>query len=125
MLFDPKCKQLLLLPSLQSRAELYSDEQGSYDPYDGLIVPGLDKCLWPNLDGFLVHDACWQILHQVHNSQSPLPLNPRHVYLTMLSKLTHENDTYIYWDDNRLYGGTEEFAEQEWLPVPGYEVPCQ
>jgi hypothetical protein len=40
----------------------------------------------------------------------------------MLGKLADQNDIYIDWDDERLYGGTEEFAEQEWVPVPGYEV---
>jgi hypothetical protein len=40
----------------------------------------------------------------------------------MLGKLADQNDIYINWADERLYGGTEEFAEQEWVPVPGYEV---
>jgi len=40
----------------------------------------------------------------------------------MLGKLADQNDIYIDWGDERLYGGTEEFAEQEWVPVPGYEV---
>jgi hypothetical protein len=49
-------------------------------------------------------------------------LDHRRVYQTMLGKLADQNDIYIDWGDERLYGGTEEFAEQEWVPVPGYEV---
>ncbi|KAL2834924.1 hypothetical protein BDW59DRAFT_136822 [Aspergillus cavernicola] len=96
-------------------------ESGSYDPYDGLILPGSDSGLWPNQDGYLVHHTCWQILTLVHRSQHQRPIHPHDVYLTMQSKLTHQNDIYLDWGDDRLYGGTEEFAEQEWLPVPGYE----
>lgn len=44
------------------------------------------------------------------------------VYQAMHYRLGHQNDPYIDWGDSRLYGGTEQFAEQEWVPVPGYEV---
>jgi len=64
------------------------------------------------------------MLHLVHKATTPteMPLDPCRVYQAMQYKLTHVNDTYIDWGDARLYGGTERFAEQEWVPVPGYEV---
>jgi hypothetical protein len=96
-----------------------------YDLCDGFILPvSDDDSLWPNQDGFLVHDACWKMLLLVHETTRPTQalLSPSRVYQAMQSKLLEENDTYIYWDDARLYGGTEQFAEQEWVPVPGYEV---
>lgn len=99
-------------------------KQGEYDSWFAFTLPGSDESLWPNQDGFLVHDACWQLLHLVHKTTKPgqRPLDPRRVYLTMMARVTDCNDTYLRWRDPRLYGGTTQFAGQEWEAFPGYEV---
>ncbi|KAL2837860.1 hypothetical protein BJY01DRAFT_251265 [Aspergillus pseudoustus] len=92
--------------------ECYLTPTGSYDPYDGLIISGTDQEYYPNRDGFMVHATCWDMLHMVSTTR-----NPENARLDRRSL----NDIFLDWGDERMYGGTEEFAEQEWVPVPGYE----
>ncbi|GIC93077.1 uncharacterized protein Aud_009556 [Aspergillus udagawae] len=106
----------------------YITEIGTYDPWYGLTVPGenagsSDGTLWANLDGFFLHDTCWQMLQLVHQTvgSSSLPLEPRRVYLTMQARLKDDMETSIDWEDSRVYGGTENFQAQEWEAEPGFE----
>ncbi|KAL3467792.1 hypothetical protein BJX64DRAFT_283260 [Aspergillus heterothallicus] len=110
-------------PSDIAPGECYLTPLGSYDPYDGFTVSNTGENYYPNQGGFMLHAKCWDMLHKVFAATRPYygRLDPRRLYLIMLSKLGHENDPFVDWGDNRLYGGTEEFAEQEWIPVPGYE----
>ncbi|KAL2864519.1 uncharacterized protein BJX67DRAFT_361335 [Aspergillus lucknowensis] len=65
------------------------------------------------------------MLHLVHEhtsgGSSQRALDSYRIYLAMNSKLTHRNDAFLNWNDGRLYGGTENFAFQEWEAYPGYE----
>jgi hypothetical protein len=103
--------------------------KGTYDPWYGLTVPGenagsSDGTLWANLDGFFLHDTCWQMLQLVHQTvgSSSLPLELRLVYLTMQARLKDDMETSIDWEDSRVYGGSENFQAQEWEAEPGFEV---
>ncbi|PKX88202.1 uncharacterized protein P174DRAFT_446579, partial [Aspergillus novofumigatus IBT 16806] len=106
----------------------YITENGSYDPWYGLEVPGentgsSDGRLWANIDGFFLHDTCWQMLQLVHQTVNPSspPLQPRGVYLAMQARLGDDMEKSIDWEDSRVYGGTEDFQSQEWEAEPGYE----
>ncbi|KAF7180401.1 hypothetical protein CNMCM7691_009569 [Aspergillus felis] len=106
----------------------YITEIGTYDPWYGLTVPGeetgsSDRRLWANLDGFFLHDTCWQMLQLVHQTvgSSSRPLGPRRVYRAMQARLKHTMDNSIDWEDSRVYGGAEGFQSQEWEAEPGYE----
>ncbi|KAL2819182.1 hypothetical protein BJX63DRAFT_382649 [Aspergillus granulosus] len=110
-------------PSGIAIGECYLTPAGSYDAWDGLTISRTNENYYPNVDGFMVHATCWNMLHKVFATTRPenARLDHRRLYQTMLARLGHMNDIYIDWGDKRLYGGTEEFAEQEWVPVPGYE----
>ncbi|KAF7133988.1 hypothetical protein CNMCM5793_005514 [Aspergillus hiratsukae] len=113
--------------TVQDSEAYYITEIGSYDPWFGLTIPGengsSDGRLWANIDGFLLHDTCWQMLQLVHRTvgSSSRPLEPRRLYLTMQAQLKDDMDTSIDWEDSRVYGGTEDFQWQEWEAQPGYE----
>ncbi|KAL2797591.1 hypothetical protein BJX66DRAFT_86866 [Aspergillus keveii] len=110
-------------PSGVNPGDCYITHCGSYDAYDGLSISRTGEDFYPNQDGFMLHSKCWSMLNFVFAITRPEDgrLDHRRVYQTMLGKLADQNDIYIDWGDERLYGGTEEFAEQEWVPVPGYE----
>ncbi|RLM00358.1 hypothetical protein CFD26_100691 [Aspergillus turcosus] len=105
----------------------YITEIGSYNPWFGLKVPGengsSDARLWANIDGFFLHDTCWQMVQLVHQTvgSNLQPLEPRCLYLTMQAQLQDEMESSIDWEDRRVYGGTEDFQWQEWEAQPGYE----
>ncbi|KAF4228985.1 hypothetical protein CNMCM6805_001779 [Aspergillus fumigatiaffinis] len=106
----------------------YITENGIYDPWYGLEVPGentgsSDGRLWANIDGFFLHDTCWQMLQLVHQTvgSSSQPLEPRRVYLAMQARLGDDMEISIDWEDSRVYGGTDDFQSQEWEAEPGYE----
>lgn len=94
-----------------------SDEhKGSYDPWYGLTVPGentgsSDGRLWANVDGFFLHDTCWQMLQLVHQTvvSNSRRLEPRRVYLAMQARLRHDMEKSIDWEDSRVYGGIYQF----------------
>ncbi|KAL2856945.1 hypothetical protein BJX68DRAFT_229778 [Aspergillus pseudodeflectus] len=110
-------------PSGVNPGDCYITHCGSYDAYDGLSISRTGEDYYPNQDGFMLHSKCWNMLHFVFSITRPEDgrLDHQRLYRTMLGKLADQNDIYIDWGDERLYGGTEEFAEQEWVPVPGYE----
>ncbi|KAL5684742.1 hypothetical protein EMGR_005347, partial [Emarellia grisea] len=94
----------------------YITENGSYDPWYGLTVPGentgsSDGRLWANVDGFFLHDTCWQMLQLVHQTvvSNSRPLEPRRVYLAMQARLRHDMEKSIDWEDSRVYGGIYQF----------------
>ncbi|BCS29320.1 uncharacterized protein APUU_70890A [Aspergillus puulaauensis] len=107
----------------EDHGSCYLTPIGEYDSWFAFSLPGTNESLWPNQDGFVVHDACWQLLQLVHKATKPSqrPLDLRRIYLTMMARVKDCNDVYLEWRDPRLYGGTTEFTMQEWEALPGYE----
>ncbi|KAL2828147.1 hypothetical protein BDW59DRAFT_159743 [Aspergillus cavernicola] len=89
---------------------------GAYTQGQEFVAPGEDTPLEPNRDGFLLHDACFNILHLVHyrSELGQRPLSFQRLYLLMQANLLgYPYDFCVDWEE--VYGHAGECNKKgEW-----------
>ncbi|KAE8379326.1 hypothetical protein BDV26DRAFT_169252 [Aspergillus bertholletiae] len=72
-------------------------------------------------DGFVVHNACFMMLHEIGMSDKHMITMGREMFLRMQMRLCMSGDTVINWGDNSHYGGSGIFQGHRWMGRAGYE----
>ncbi|RAQ56465.1 hypothetical protein COH20_009662 [Aspergillus flavus] len=71
-------------------------------------------------DGFIVHNACFMMLHQMGMIDKHMTTMGREIFLRMEMRMCISNGTVINWGD-RCYGGAGPFQGHRWTALDGYE----
>ncbi|KAE8343628.1 hypothetical protein BDV24DRAFT_172651 [Aspergillus arachidicola] len=71
-------------------------------------------------DGFIVHNACFMMLHEMGMIDKHMTTMGREIFLRMEMRMCISKGTVINWGD-RYYGGTGPFQGHRWMALDGYE----
>ncbi|KAI9926146.1 hypothetical protein MW887_004609 [Aspergillus wentii] len=111
---DPEDPSMISCPG-------YAPEAG--DVFLELAPEGTNELIHSG-QGYLVHDACLDILRiaQKRTVSRKRPLSIREFSFEMSSRVRDFEEPVIRWGDDGNYGGTGRFQDQEWDPRPGFEI---
>ncbi|KAL4927528.1 uncharacterized protein BDV17DRAFT_292530 [Aspergillus undulatus] len=108
-------------PISEGEWSVFVTKTGKYSDTRGLKFNGFAAAHSnPSADGFLVHDACFQILRTSAPADQPLRLET--LFDTMKASPKEEGINMIDWKDPRSYGGSDEWQTRAgWRAQAGAE----